>query len=608
MQNNFWHTLAQQLQWHTPWHTVHSGSFADANVRWFDGGTLNVAYNCLDRHLPQHAQKTALICESDDGTATQHLTYAQLHAKVCQCAHMLTQLGVRAGDKVTIYLPMIAEAVVAMLACARIGAVHSVVFGGFSAQALRDRIMDAGSKVLLTADAARRGGKIVPLKDMADVAAEGTAIQKVVVVQHTHTAVTWHTARDVWWHDCVDSQPATHECDFFNAEHPLFTLYTSGSTGKPKGLVHTSGGYLVWAAHTYAQVFNAQLHDVYFSTADVGWITGHTYTVYGPLANAATMVIFEGVPTYPTPARLWQIIDAHQVSILYTAPTAIRALMREGDAWLANTQRSSLRVLGSVGEPINAQAWQWYYTQVGQQRAAITDTWWQTETGGILIAPVGGTHNVALAGSATLPLQGIDVALLNADGSEIIGAGEGALCIKTPWPSMARSIDGDHARYQQTYFAPFAGYYCTGDGARRDEQGNYWLTGRTDDVLNVSGHRLGTAEIESALAAHDWVAEAAVVGTTHDIKGEAVYAYVVLHPHAAHDAVAVTKALQAWVRTQISPIATPDTVRVVAQLPKTRSGKIMRRILRHIANGQYSNLGDTSTLLNPEAVQSLLPC
>ncbi len=600
----FWEYVAGKLDWHRRWHTVSNSDFRAATINWFEGGELSVAENCLDRHLKAQPDKIAIIWESDDGSESRTLTYRELHHEVCKAANALVAMGVDAGERVTIYLPMIPEAAVAMLACARIGAVHSVVFGGFSAQALQGRILDADSRIVITADEGLRGGKHIPLKATVDEAIEGTKVDKILVVQRTGADIEFNRGRDVWWHDAIAMASDEFPVRYFDAEHPLFILYTSGSTGKPKGLLHTCGGYLAWAAYTHREIFDLKPDDVFWCTADIGWVTGHSYTLYAPLANGATTLMFEGVPNYPDPSRFWQVIDKYKVTIFYTAPTAIRALMREGEEWVKKSSRKSLRILGSVGEPINPEAWRWYNDVVGEGMLPIVDTWWQTETGATLISPLAGKTRTK-PGSATLPLKGISPVLLDDKGKEIEGEGEGALCIATPWPSLARTIYGDHERYRQTYFAPYDGYYCTGDGARRDKDGYYWITGRMDDVLNVSGHRLGTAEIESALVAHPKVAEAAVVGFPHDIKGEGIYVYVTLKGDV--DASEHIKAeLKAWVRSQIGAIAMPDVVQLAPQLPKTRSGKIMRRILRKIAAGQTGELGDTSTLLNPEVIEALI--
>jgi acetyl-CoA synthetase len=604
--DKFWESIAEKLNWHTRWHTVNNSNFNTGVISWFEGGTLNVAENCLDRHLQTQADKIAIIWESDDGKESRLITYRELHIEVCKAANTLLFMGVKAGDCVTIYLPMIPEAAVAMLACARIGAVHSVVFAGFSAQALQGRIIDSDSHIVITADEGLRGGKHIPLKNMVDEAIQNTAVDKVLVVKRTGANIDFKQGRDVWWHEALAMASSEHEAESFDAEHPLFILYTSGSTGKPKGLLHSCGGYLAWAAYTHQEIFDLKPDDIFWCTADVGWVTGHSYTIYAPLANGATTVMFEGVPNYPDSSRFWQIVDKYKVTIFYTAPTAIRALMRDGDEFVKKSSRKSLRILGSVGEPINPEAWRWYNEIVGEKRCPIVDTWWQTETGATLISPLAGKTKTK-AGSATLSMQGIKPVLLDEKGKEIEGVGEGALCIASPWPSLARTIYGDHERYRQTYFAPNAGYYTTGDGAKRDVDGYYWITGRTDDVLNVSGHRLGTAEIESALVAHISVAEAAIVSVPHDIKGEGIYAYVTLNDGVDVTALDNVKAeLKTWVRAQIGAIAIPDYIQFAPQLPKTRSGKIMRRILRKIAANEFENLGDISTLLNPEAVEDLI--
>ncbi|MEK6746065.1 MAG: acetate--CoA ligase [Pseudomonadota bacterium] len=602
--NQFWEKIAERLEWHKRWDSVNDSDFKTGVIRWFDGGKLSVSENCLDRHLKTQPDKIAIIWESDDGKENRKITYKELHREVCKAANALIAMGVGVGERVTIYMPMIPEAAIAMLACARIGAVHSVVFGGFSAQSLRGRIIDADSRIVITADEGLRGGKRIPLKATVDEAITGTNVDKILVVQRTGTDIKFNRGRDVWWHDAITMASDEFPVQYFDAEHPLFILYTSGSTGKPKGLLHTCGGYLTWASYTHKEVFDLKPDDIFWCTADIGWVTGHTYTLYAPLSNGATTLMFEGVPNYPDSSRFWQIVDKYKVTIFYTAPTAIRALMRDGQEWVKKSSRKSLRILGSVGEPINPEAWRWYNEVVGESRCPIVDTWWQTETGATLISPLAGKTKTK-AGSATFPLQGIKPVLLDEKGKEIEGEGEGALCIAAPWPSLARTIYGDHERYRQTYFAPYEGYYFTGDGAKRDADGYYWITGRMDDVLNVSGHRLGTAEIESALVAHPKVAEAAVVGVPHDIKGEGIYAYVTLNGDVETDEQVKTE-LKAWVRTQIGAIAMPDVIHFAPQLPKTRSGKIMRRILRKIAVGQLDQLGDTSTLLNPEAVEMLI--
>lgn len=606
---SFWLERARLIDWaHFP---TQEGeySFTPPNVfiRWFADGALNAAYNCVDRHALRTPHRPAILWEPDEPTEKgRMLTYEELLQEVQVMAGVLRSLGVEKGDRVAIYLPMIPEAVIAMLACARIGAIHTVVFGGFSAEALAGRLRDAEAKVLITADEGRRGGKAVPLKAQADIAlSHAPSIQKLLLIRRTGASVPMHPGRDIEYADIKAKATPFTDTPPMEAEHPLFILYTSGSTGKPKGLLHTTGGYLTYAAHTFQLVFDYKPEDIYFCTADVGWITGHTYIVYGPLSSGATVVIFEGTPVYPTPARYWEIVDKYGVTIFYTAPTAIRTLMREGDAWVKQTSRKTLRLLGSVGEPINPEAWRWYHEVVGEGRCPIVDTWWQTETGGILISPI--PHQTALkAGSATLPLPHIEPALLDAQGKEISGASEGSLVIKNSWPGQARTMWGDHERFVQTYFAPYPGYYFTGDGARRDEDGYYWIIGRIDDVLNVSGHRLGTAEIESALVEHPLVAEAAVVGFPHPIKGEGIYAFVVLKADAhPTDLSALKQEMVETVRRIIGPIAKPDIIQIAPDLPKTRSGKIMRRILRKLIAGE-TQFGDTSTLADPSVVEKLL--
>lgn len=603
----FWRKQADALNWFTPYETVKNTSFDnDVSIRWFEGGKLNVSHNCLDRHLETRGEQTAIIWESDDGNETRHISYKQLHHEVCKLANVYKSLGVKHGDRVTIYMPMVPEAAMAMLACTRIGAVHSVVFGGFSPDALRGRIEDCGSVLTVTADEGLRGGKRVPLKANVDKALDALndGAQRVLVLRHTGADVAWNEARDRDWHELVDAANGFCPAEVMDAEDPLFVLYTSGSTGKPKGILHTTAGYLLYAALTHKYVFDYHDGEVYWCTADVGWITGHSYIVYGPLANGATTLMFEGVPNYPDYSRFWQIVDKHKVNIFYTAPTAVRALMREGDEWLNTSTRKSLRILGSVGEPINPEAWWWYYNAVGQQSCPVMDTWWQTETGGILIAPIAGVHSQK-PGSASRPFFGIRPEITTPEGEVLEGKAEGLLCIADSWPGQARSIWGNHQRFIETYFSTVKGKYFTGDGARRDEDGDYWITGRVDDVLNVSGHRLGTAEIESALVAHEAVAEAAVVGMPHDIKGQGIYAYVILN-EGVEESDELRKTLITAVRKDIGPIATPDVIHFTPALPKTRSGKIMRRILRKIAVGEKDGFGDTSTLLNPEIVDALL--
>ncbi|MDE8345108.1 MAG: acetate--CoA ligase [Acidocella sp.] len=602
----FWAEESKRIDWIKAPAKIKNTDFnGKVSIKWFEDGTLNASANCLDRHLAERGDQVAIIWEGDDPGESKKVTYRQLHEQVCRLANALTARGIKKGDVVTIYLPMVVEAAVAILACARIGAIHSVVFGGFSPDSLMNRLADCGSVALITADEGRRGGRKVVLKGNADVAlASCPAVKTVVVVRVTGGEVTMQAGRDVWYHEiCADVAP-THQPVEMNAEDPLFILYTSGSTGKPKGVLHTTGGYMVWASFTHQYVFDYHPGEVYWCTADVGWVTGHTYIVYGPLANGATTLMFEGIPSYPDASRFWQVIDKHQVNIFYTAPTAIRALMRDGEAPVKRTSRKSLRVLGSVGEPINPEAWNWYYRVVGESRCPIVDTWWQTETGGILISPLIGAIGQK-PGSATLPLPGVKPMLVDAEGRELLGATDGNLCIADSWPGQMRSIYGDHERFAQTYFSTFKGLYFTGDGARRDADGYYWITGRVDDVINVSGHRMGTAEVESALVAHPNVAEAAVVGYPHEIKGQGIYAYVTLVADA-EPSEGLRKELVAWVRKEIGPIAAPDVIQWAPGLPKTRSGKIMRRILRKIAANETDSLGDTSTLADPGVVTDLV--
>jgi acetyl-CoA synthetase len=604
--NKFWGEHGKRLHWMRPYKRVKNTSFTgDVGIRWYEDGTLNVSYNCIDRHLPLRADQTAIIWEGDSPEVHRHISYAQLHENVCRLANVLKGRGVRKGDRVTIYLPMIPEAAYAMLACARIGAIHSVVFGGFSPDSLIGRIQDCNSTLLITADEGLRGGRKVPLKVNADSALEHcSSVKDVIVVRHTGGGISWVEGRDIWYHEAMAA--ASRDCPpaEMSAEDPLFILYTSGSTGKPKGVLHTTGGYLVFVSMTHQYVFDYHDGDVYWCTADVGWVTGHSYILYGPLANGATTLMFEGVPNYPDPSRFWQVIDKHSVNIFYTAPTAIRALMREGESYVKKTGRKSLRVLGSVGEPINPEAWLWYYNVVGERRAPIVDTWWQTETGGILITPLPGATPLK-PGSATRPFFGVNPCIVDGEGRLLQGVAEGNLCIADSWPGQMRTLYGDHKRFIETYFSTFPGKYFTGDGARRDENDYYWITGRVDDVINVSGHRLGTAEVESALVAHAKVAEAAVVGYPHDIKGQGIYAYVTLNA-GEEPSEALRKELVAWVRKEIGPIASPDLIQWAPGLPKTRSGKIMRRILRKIAANEHQALGDTSTLADPAVVDGLV--
>lgn len=603
----YWAEQAQRIDWIKPWSQVQKVSFKKpVSIEWFLDAKLNVSVNCLDRHLTRNANKVALIFEPDEPSqSSKKVTYQELFEEVCRMANVLKSQGVKKGDRVTIYMPMIIESVVAMLACARIGAIHSVIFGGFSPDAILSRIQDCDSHFLITADEGRRGGKHIPLKKNIDEAlAKTDLVKKVLVVKATGAEIPWHKDRDIWWHEEKTKVQNHCEAETMDSEDPLFLLYTSGSTGKPKGVLHTTGGYLVYATTTFSQVFDYKENDIFWCTADVGWITGHSYIVYGPLANAATMVLFEGVPNYPDSSRFWQVVDKHQVSIFYTAPTAIRALMREGEDLVKKYSRKSLRLLGSVGEPINPEAWNWYHRVVGDGRCPIVDTWWQTETGGILISAIPGANNLK-PGSATKPLPGIEPELLTSEGQILTGADSGVMVLKSSWPGQMRTVYRDHARFEETYFSTYPGYYFTGDGCRRDEDGYWWITGRVDDVLNVSGHRLGTAEIESALVAHENVAEAAVVGYPHDIKGQGVYAFVTLKSgiQATEE---LKKDLIKFVAHEISPIAKPDIVQWAPGLPKTRSGKIMRRILRKIAENQTDSLGDISTLADPSVVANLI--
>lgn len=605
--NAFWAEQAKRIDWmHAPT-KIENVSFAPGNIsiKWFEDGILNVAHNCIDRHLAKRANQTAIIWEGDDPSQSRHITYKELHDEVCRMANILRTRNVKKGDRVTIYLPMIPEAAYAMLACARIGAVHSVVFAGFSPDSLAQRINDCQSKVIITADEGLRGGKKVPLKANVDAAlAKADGVDWVVVVKRTGGTVEMNPSRDLWYHDAA--KMVTTECpaEHMHAEDPLFILYTSGSTGQPKGVLHTSAGYLVFASMTHQYVFDYHDGDIYWCTADVGWVTGHSYILYGPLANGATTLMFEGVPNYPDNSRFWNVIDKHKVNIFYTAPTAIRALMQSGDEPVKKTSRASLRLLGSVGEPINPEAWEWYYRVVGDDRCPIVDTWWQTETGGILITPLPGATKLK-PGSATQPFFGVAPEIVDADGKVLEGETSGNLCLTRSWPGMMRTVYGDHARFEQTYFSTYKGKYFTGDGCRRDADGYYWITGRVDDVINVSGHRMGTAEVESALVAHEKVSEAAVVGFPHDIKGQGIYAYVTLMA-GVEPTDDLRKELVTWVRKEIGPIASPDQIQFAPGLPKTRSGKIMRRILRKIAEDEPGSLGDTSTLADPAVVDDLV--
>ena len=604
----FWGEQGKRLDWIKPYTQVKDVSWetGDLHVRWYHDGVLNVSANCLDRHLATRGEKAAMIWEGDAPGESYTLTYRQMHTAVCKFANVLKQLGVKKGDRVTIYMPMIVEAAYAMLACARIGAVHSVVFGGFSPDALAGRVTDCGSEVLITADEGLRGGKTVPLKANADRAAEiaGGMVKKMLVVQRTGADVPMVEGRDHWLHEIGADISADCPPEPMSAEDPLFILYTSGSTGQPKGVLHTTGGYLVWASMTHEYVFDYKRGEIYWCTADVGWVTGHTYIVYGPLANGATTLMFEGVPTYPDASRFWKVCDHHKVTIFYTAPTAIRALMREGEGPVKKTSRKSIRLLGTVGEPINPEAWEWYFHVVGEARCPIVDTWWQTETGGTLIVPLPNT-TVMKPGAGSHPFFGVKPMLVDSEGKELVGAADGNLLITDSWPGQMRTVYGDHQRFVETYFTAYPGYYFTGDGCRRDEDGFYWITGRVDDVINVSGHRMGTAEVESALVSHDAVAEAAVVGYPHGLKGQGIYAYVTVRAGVEVDD-ALRKNLVQHVRNEIGPIASPDLIQFAPGLPKTRSGKIMRRILRKIAENEFSNLGDTSTLADPEVVTDLI--
>ncbi|MBN6360689.1 acetate--CoA ligase [Providencia huaxiensis] len=605
----FWGEKGKIVDWIKPYTRVKNTSFdpGHIDIRWFEDGTLNLSANCLDRHLAEKGDQTAIIWEGDDPLSSKNVTYRELHHDVCQFANVLKQQGIRKGDVVAIYMPMVVEAAVAMLACARIGAIHTVIFAGFSPEAVSGRVIDCKAKLIITADEGLRAGRAIPLKKNVDDALANpqvTTVSHVIVYQRTGNAPSWVEGRDLWWHDVIKGVSADCPPEEINAEDPLFILYTSGSTGKPKGVLHTTGGYLVYATLTFKYTFDYHPGEVYWCTADVGWVTGHSYLLYGPLSNGAKTLMFEGVPNYPSVNRMSQVVDKHQINILYTAPTAIRALMAEGDKAIEGTDRSSLRILGSVGEPINPEAWEWFYKKIGNSRCPVVDTWWQTETGGFMITPLPGA-TMLKPGSATLPFFGVRPALVDNLGEPIEGATEGNLVIVDSWPGQARTLFGDHERFEQTYFSTFKGMYFSGDGARRDEDGYYWITGRVDDVLNISGHRLGTAEIESALVAHPKVAEAAVVGIPHNIKGQAIYAYVTLISGVEPSPELYTE-VRNWVRKEIGPIATPDVLHWTDSLPKTRSGKIMRRILRKIASGDTSNFGDTSTLADPGVVEKLL--
>lgn len=607
----FWGDEGKRLDWMKPYTKVKNTTFEypDVSIKWYEDGTLNVSANCIDRHLEKRGDQTAIIWEGDDPSEDLHITYKQLHEHVCKLANAMKAEGVKKGDRVTLYMPMIPESAYAMLACTRIGAVHSIVFGGFSPDALAGRLVNCQSEYIITADEGLRGGKSVPLKANADAACEiakkdGQDVKNIIVVKRTGGDINWVEGRDVWYHDVTEAASPDCPPEEMNAEDPLFILYTSGSTGQPKGVLHTTGGYLVWASMTHQYTFDYQEGDIYWCTADVGWVTGHSYIVYGPLANGATTIMFEGVPNYPTTARFWEVCDKHKVNQFYTAPTAIRALMQAGDDPVKSTSRSSLRILGTVGEPINPEAWEWYYNVVGEGRCPIVDTWWQTETGGHMITPLPGATDMK-PGSATTPFFGVQPQLVDNDGHPLEGAADGNLCITDSWPGQMRTVYGDHERFVQTYFSTYKGKYFTGDGCRRDEDGYYWITGRVDDVINVSGHRMGTAEVEAALGAHNAVSESAVVGFPHDIKGQGIYCYVTLMA-GVEPTDELKVELRNHVRSEIGPIASPDAIQWAPGLPKTRSGKIMRRILRKIAEDDFSNLGDTSTLAEPAVVDDLI--
>jgi acetyl-CoA synthetase len=604
--DTFWAAQAQRIDWVRAPTVAGNWSFDPVDIKWFEDGILNLCHNCVDRHLQARSADVAILWEGDEPNVTRTLTYGELHVEVVRMANCMKALGATKGDRITLYMPMIPEAAVAMLACARIGAVHSVVFGGFSPEALHGRIEDCASRFVVTADGGKRGGKLVPLKANVDEALSrgATPVEAVIVVRHLGERIEMREGRDHWYHDLAEAAPDTCPCEPMNAEDPLFILYTSGSTGKPKGVLHTTGGYAVWTAATFHYVFDYRAGEIFWCTADIGWVTGHSYVVYGPLANGATSLMFEGVPNYPDTSRFWDMVERHRVDIFYTAPTAIRALMREGEAPVRKHDRSSIRILGTVGEPINPEAWLWYWRTVGEERCPIVDTWWQTETGGTMITTLPGAHDMK-PGSAGMPFFGVVPQLVDTDGAILEGTASGNLCIARSWPGQMRTVYGDHERFVQTYFSHYRGRYFTGDGCRRDEDGYYWITGRVDDVLNISGHRLGTAEIESALVSHHAVAEAAVVGYPHDIKGTGIYAYVTL-VIGEEPGDELEQALRRQVRTEISPIATPDLIHFTPALPKTRSGKIMRRILRKIAENEYGALGDTSTLADPSLVGDLI--
>lgn len=604
--DTFWGAAAEEfLSWSKRWDKVQESDLSKGEVRWFIGGELNACVNCIDRHLENRANQVAIIWEGDDPGDDKKITYKELHEEVSRLGNLLRERGVKKGDRVCIYMPMIPEAAYAMLACARIGAIHSVVFGGFSPQALQDRILDSDCRIVITANEGLRGGKPIPLKKNTDTAiAKCPNVHTVIVVKRTENEVPWDSSRDIWYHESTQSQISDCAPESMSSEDPLFILYTSGSTGKPKGVLHTTGGYLLQAAMTHKYVFDYHEGDIYWCTADVGWVTGHSYIVYGPLANGATTLMFEGIPTYPTASRFWQVVDKHNVNIFYTAPTAIRALMAQGDEYVTQTSRESLKLLGTVGEPINPEAWSWYYEVVGISKCPVIDTWWQTETGGIMITPLPGAIDLK-PGSATRPFFGVSLAIMDSEGNEVEGAATGNLAITSSWPGQIRTIFGDHQRCIDTYYSTYPGYYFTGDGARRDEDGYYWITGRVDDVINVSGHRMGTAEVESALVLHEAVAEAAVVGFPHDIKGQGIYAYVTLM-HDVEESDELRGKLSDLVRSEIGAIAKPDIIQWAPGLPKTRSGKIMRRILRKIAANEIDELGDTSTLADPSVVEDLI--